>query len=325
MKGSGKHKCGFFIYADDWRGDEALAMCSEGARLLWLEMLLIMNKSDGFMMVNGNAPSPGQVAAITRTDPGLVVDRLRELRENGVYSVNKAGVIYSRRMVRDAQRARISRENGKKNRRNAQDGSELNELECNDYSDPGNPDHILNATCSRARIPSPSPSLNLNHQESTPPITPPSLAPADGVGFDPEPPIETPHQPGVRVNGGMSDHPVPSLFDSGGTEPPRAARAPKADAIRVSQADFDRFWDLVPKKVGKLDAEKKFFAAIKSGQVTVDELIAGMRRYAQHIRSNSTDDQYVSHPASWLNKGRWHDELKQKPQKSKIRAGTDFL
>lgn len=105
-----------YFYAPDWRSDPELAMCSEGARLLWFEMLLLMNESKqrGFLLVSGKKPSPQQIAMLTRTSVEHVEDRLSELSNNGVYSTDRRGFIYSRKMVREEKKRRIARENGKK-------------------------------------------------------------------------------------------------------------------------------------------------------------------------------------------------------------------
>lgn len=102
------------FFPTNWRSDPALAMCSEGARLLWFEMLLVMHEAEprGFLVVNGKAPDPRQIAMLTRTDPALVDERLAELEQNGVFSRNGRGVIYSRKMCRDEKKAQTARKNG---------------------------------------------------------------------------------------------------------------------------------------------------------------------------------------------------------------------
>ena len=80
-------------------------------------------------------------------------------------------------------------------------------------------------------------------------------------------------------------------------------------AIVVTVAQFNRWWAECPRKVGKEAAGRKIKAVIKGGQVTMDELIDGMRRYASHVRANATEPQFVVHPATWLNQGRWQDDL----------------
>lgn len=66
---------------------------------------------------------------------------------------------------------------------------------------------------------------------------------------------------------------------------------------------FDRFWDRYPRKVGKLVAMKAFDKALR--RATEDEIMAGVELYRIHM---PCDVQFVAHPASWLNAGRWMDE-----------------
>jgi hypothetical protein len=98
----------------DWQNDAALKMCSYAARGLWLEMLAIMHAAEqqGFLLVNGRLPSPRQVAAITGGAEKEVVRLLAELEEAGVFSRDEAGVIFSRRMVRDKAASEEGRANG---------------------------------------------------------------------------------------------------------------------------------------------------------------------------------------------------------------------
>jgi hypothetical protein len=95
--------CGVFMFGADWRAEPTLMLCSEGARLLWFEMLLLMAESEkrGYLLINNKRPSPAQIAALTRTDPAKARERLEELESNGVFSRDGSGAIYSRRMVRD--------------------------------------------------------------------------------------------------------------------------------------------------------------------------------------------------------------------------------
>ena len=67
---------------------------------------------------------------------------------------------------------------------------------------------------------------------------------------------------------------------------------------------FDEFWELYPRKVGKLDAIKAFDKAIKLATIHV------IREGARKFRANCAgkDPQYIPHPATWLNAGRWEDK-----------------
>src|SRR6185312_6164882 len=108
-------KAGLFVFAADWRSEPTLALVSEGARLLWWEMLMLMSEAEpyGHLIVGGKSPTPAQLAVLTRTDPERVDSRLAELEEAGTFSRTRTGVIHSRRMVRDSANAAKSRENGK--------------------------------------------------------------------------------------------------------------------------------------------------------------------------------------------------------------------
>jgi len=97
------------FYPQDWRSDEALRMCSLAARGLWIECLALMHRADpyGHLVVKGKAPTLRELAKLVSASPSEVTRLLAELQEEGVCSVTDAGVITSRRMVRDeARRAR---------------------------------------------------------------------------------------------------------------------------------------------------------------------------------------------------------------------------
>lgn len=64
---------------------------------------------------------------------------------------------------------------------------------------------------------------------------------------------------------------------------------------------FAEFWTAYPKKTGKDAARRAYAKALQRD--THDAVMAGLRRYRF-----STDPQYVPHPSTWLNGGRWTDE-----------------
>lgn len=69
-------------------------------------------------------------------------------------------------------------------------------------------------------------------------------------------------------------------------------------------AQFDQFWDIYPRKVGKIDARKSWNKARQT--VSAEEIIAGAERYA--LERAGEDHGFTAHPATWLNQGRWMDE-----------------
>jgi hypothetical protein len=69
-------------------------------------------------------------------------------------------------------------------------------------------------------------------------------------------------------------------------------------------SDFETFWHVYPRKVGKLAAMKAYAKALTLA--TAAELEQGAIRYGWETMN--TELQYVAHPKTWLNQGRWMDE-----------------
>lgn len=125
---------------DAWENDPALKLCSMGARGFWMSLLCIAAKTDGYVLVAGKPPTPGQLAKITAQSPDDVAGWLAELEEAGVFSRDRKRTIYSRRMVNDAKIARRNQRNGKTGgnpnlRKGSETGASVNPLR-NPPSDP---------------------------------------------------------------------------------------------------------------------------------------------------------------------------------------------
>jgi hypothetical protein len=71
----------------------------------------------------------------------------------------------------------------------------------------------------------------------------------------------------------------------------------KEPSIETSKDDFEKFWNLYPKKVAKADAQKAWNKAIK--RKTADELLKLTKVYSEGKLPDMT---YIPYPASWLNK-----------------------
>jgi hypothetical protein len=78
----------------------------------------------------------------------------------------------------------------------------------------------------------------------------------------------------------------------------------------ISSNDFDKFWELYPKRVAKADAVKAWNKAIK--RKSPDELLKLTKVYSEGKLPDMT---YIPYPASWLNKELYEDieEPKEKP------------
>jgi hypothetical protein len=70
------------------------------------------------------------------------------------------------------------------------------------------------------------------------------------------------------------------------------------------QADFDEWYALYPRRVGKAQAFDAYENARK--KASQNELIAGAKNAVEQYRE--TDERYVPHPKTWLAGERWLDE-----------------
>lgn len=101
---------------DDHASEPTLKLCSLAARGLWSEMLPIMFSSTqtGFLLIGNRTPTMAQLATIVGASEDEVRTLLAELWAAGVYSRSKGGVIYCRRMVRDAAASEVGRRTGRR-------------------------------------------------------------------------------------------------------------------------------------------------------------------------------------------------------------------
>lgn len=77
--------------------------------------------------------------------------------------------------------------------------------------------------------------------------------------------------------------------------------------------DFELFWKSYPKKIGKKDALKAFQKARKSGLPEIEVVVASIEKQRKSDQWRRDNGQYIPNPSTWLNQGRWDDELREGP------------
>ncbi|MDN8612765.1 hypothetical protein [Variovorax ginsengisoli] len=97
---------------------------------------------------------------------------------------------------------------------------------------------------------------------------------------------------GVSVSGGVSEG------EGGNAAAPAGARA----------GFFEEFWKAYPKKVGK-DAALRAFDKRKPTRELLDSMLAAIEVQRRLKKWIDDDGQYIPHPSTWLNEGRWQDEV----------------
>jgi hypothetical protein len=71
--------------------------------------------------------------------------------------------------------------------------------------------------------------------------------------------------------------------------------------------DFsEQFWRVYPRRVAKKAALAALERVRRSGEVAFSRLLAAVERYADSVAGKEI--QFVAHPATWLNQGRWEDD-----------------
>lgn len=117
----------------DWMSDPCVRACGYAARGLWQDMLCIagMNKGreHGYVTINGDKLETSEIARMTGGAVEEVEILLEELGRKKVFSKDKRGVIYCRRMVR-----------AEKNRGNGRLGGNPNLLKEKGKKNPVQPD-----------------------------------------------------------------------------------------------------------------------------------------------------------------------------------------
>lgn len=93
------------------------------------------------------------------------------------------------------------------------------------------------------------------------------------------------------------------------------------EVVTLIEKRFEEFWSLYPRKVGKLKAFQSF-KRINPKKELFDQMMDALR---ENIASNAQwkrdNGQYIPHPTTWLNQGRWFDEISTDAPG----AGEDFF
>lgn len=74
---------------------------------------------------------------------------------------------------------------------------------------------------------------------------------------------------------------------------------------------FAEWWKNYPRKVGRLAAERAYYIALKRATPAV--ILDGLHRAVATWKAAKTETEYIPHPATWLNGGRWMDQHQPKP------------
>lgn len=112
--------------------------------------------------------------------------------------------------------------------------------------------------------------------------------PSDEERGDTKPPLEPP--PSSSSSSSSSKTPLTPQGVGGPTFPP----------------GFDAFWAAYPRKIGK-DAAAKAFARRRVGAELLQSMLSAVEAQRDSDQWRRDGGQFIPHPATWLNEGRWMD------------------
>ncbi|MDU0478365.1 helix-turn-helix domain-containing protein [Staphylococcus chromogenes] len=84
-------------------------------------------------------------------------------------------------------------------------------------------------------------------------------------------------------------------------------QSPSTDVEGPTAPGFDDWYQAYPRHVGKKAAEKAWAKAIK--EIDPTTLLERTRAFAAHCKTQRTETRFIPHPATWLNRGGWDDDL----------------
>lgn len=92
---------------------------------------------------------------------------------------------------------------------------------------------------------------------------------------------------------------------------PLKSKGAKGSDLKESEysEDFERFWSEYPKKINKKLAFKSFQKALKS-KISFEVILEATKAYKIYLKATNTQEQYISHPSSWLNGGCYENDYK---------------
>ncbi len=89
----------------------------------------------------------------------------------------------------------------------------------------------------------------------------------------------------------------------------------KGDRLRRArdlQANFERFWVVYPRKVGR-DAARRVWRQLAPDNALTDRMVAAVEQHCASEQWQKDGGQFIPYPRTWLNRGGWTDELDAAP------------
>ncbi len=86
--------------------------------------------------------------------------------------------------------------------------------------------------------------------------------------------------------------------------------------------NFESFWSAYPKKIGKKDALKSWEKS--KDKPPIESILKAIEKQKESEQWKREGGQFIPNPATWINQGRWMDEVKSKEESWREKAKAEL-
>lgn len=97
-----------------------------------------------------------------------------------------------------------------------------------------------------------------------------------------------------------------------------------SEPVRDLSEEFGEIWETYPKRTNRKQAETEYIKARENG-ISFDEVLNGVRSYAQHVKSEHIKTKYVKNLANYLKAEAWTDEYGPTDQRGGYDISPDLV
>ena len=87
--------------------------------------------------------------------------------------------------------------------------------------------------------------------------------------------------------------------------------------------EFNKLWELYPRKQGKKKALEKYIQCIMKNITNYEIVKQGIINYNRHIEKNKVSNQYIKQGSTWFNQECWNDQYDIEPQRQLIQRNFE--
>lgn len=86
----------------------------------------------------------------------------------------------------------------------------------------------------------------------------------------------------------------------------------------INKSDFKTFWNLYPRKINEIHAERLFNKVIQTKQATINQLLEGAIAYKEAMEESKTEERFIMSPDKWLERSCWCNSVENYKPKTEF-------